>query len=739
MELLEKLNPKQKEAVLHKEGPLLLLAGAGSGKTRVLTHRISYLIENGIKPWHILAITFTNKAAKEMRERINSLVEKGSEDIWVKTFHSMCVRILRHDIEKIGYKRNFSIYDMSDQEKLIKECLDKLKFSDKLFTSKGVMAEISGLKNELITCKQYEKISEADFRQSKVARIYSMYQKKLKENNALDFDDLIFKTVDLFTQVPEVLDFYQEKFKYIMVDEYQDTNTAQYQLVRHLSAKYENLCVVGDDDQSIYGWRGANIRNILDFEKDFPNAVTIKLEQNYRSTQNILYAANAVIGNNKSRKYKSLWTENDEGTGIYIMKTPTQFDEASFIANEIKNLVKEGKKYNEFALLYRTNAQSRILEEKLVQANITYRLLGGTRFYDRKEIRDILSYLKVLNNLVDDLAIKRIINVPKRGIGNTTINKVTDIAYTEDVNFFEILKRADQISELERSSKKLKDFANFIGVLRQEVKENTLNELIDIILDRTGYIRELKLENTSESLERIENLKEFVLKATEYQNSAEQPSLEGFLEEIALIADIDNYQADADTVVLMTLHSAKGLEFPYVFIAGMEEGTFPSYRSITSGDENAIEEERRLCYVGITRAKQQLYLIYSQSKMLNGKTQHTKASRFLDEIPNNLIENKPKLVNRKIVEAPKKAIEKNIYRPQFEKIKPYQSIIKTPIPSAQKIDLNFKEGDKVKHKKFGEGIIKQIISTEDDYEILIDFDKVGEKIMMSAVAKLEKF
>lgn len=739
MELLEKLNPKQKEAVLHKEGPLLLLAGAGSGKTRVLTHRISYLIENGIKPWHILAITFTNKAAKEMRERINSLVEKGSEDIWVKTFHSMCVRILRHDIEKIGYKRNFSIYDMSDQEKLIKECLDKLKFSDKLFTSKGVMAEISGLKNELITCKQYEKISEADFRQSKVARIYSMYQKKLKENNALDFDDLIFKTVDLFTQVPEVLDFYQEKFKYIMVDEYQDTNTAQYQLVRHLSAKYENLCVVGDDDQSIYGWRGANIRNILDFEKDFPNAVTIKLEQNYRSTQNILYAANAVIGNNKSRKYKSLWTENDEGTGIYIMKTPTQSDEASFIANEIKNLVKEGKKYNEFALLYRTNAQSRILEEKLVQANITYRLLGGTRFYDRKEIRDILSYLKVLNNLVDDLAIKRIINVPKRGIGNTTINKVTDIAYTEDVNFFEILKRADQISELERSSKKLKDFANFIGVLRQEVKENTLNELIDIILDRTGYIRELKLENTSESLERIENLKEFVLKATEYQNSAEQPSLEGFLEEIALIADIDNYQADADTVVLMTLHSAKGLEFPYVFIAGMEEGTFPSYRSMTSGDENAIEEERRLCYVGITRAKQQLYLIYSQSKMLNGKTQHTKASRFLDEIPNNLIENKPKLVNRKIVEAPKKAIEKNIYRPQFEKIKPYQSIIKTPIPSAQKIDLNFKEGDKVKHKKFGEGIIKQIISTEDDYEILIDFDKVGEKIMMSAVAKLEKF
>lgn len=738
MELLEKLNPRQKDAVLHKDGPLLLLAGAGSGKTRVLTHRIAYLIEKGVNPWNILAITFTNKAAKEMRERVNILVEKGAEDIWVSTFHSMCVRMLRRDIEKIGYERSFSIYDSDDQEKLIKECLNLLKFSDKLFTPKGVMAEISGLKNELITCKQYEKISEADFRQSKIARIYSMYQKKLRNNNALDFDDLIFKTIDLFTQIPEILDFYQEKFKYVMVDEYQDTNTAQYQLVRHLSAKYENLCVVGDDDQSIYGWRGANIRNILDFEKDFANAETIKLEQNYRSTQTILYAANAVIGNNKNRKSKSLWTENDEGVGINIIKTQTQSDEASFIVNEIKELVENGKNYNDFALLYRINAQSRTLEEKLVQANIPHRLLGSTRFYDRKEIKDILSYLKVLNNPSDDLAIKRIINVPKRGIGDTTINKVSDFAYENDIDFIEILRKADQISEFGRSSKKLKDFANFIGILGQEANENTLNELIDIILNRTGYIRELELENTQESLGRIENLKEFISKVAEYQNNADTPSLQGFLEEVALVADIDNYEPSANAVILMTLHSAKGLEFPYVFITGMEEGLFPSYRSMVSSNENDIEEERRLCYVGITRAKKQLYLIHCQSRMVNGNTQYNKPSRFLKEIPDNLVENKDNSPAKKVTELPKKVPEKNIYRPQFEKTKPYQSITKIPVPLLQKIDLNFEEGDRVKHKKFGEGIVKQITSLDNDYEIVIDFDKVGEKTMRSTVAKLEK-
>lgn len=516
------------------------------------------------------------------------------------------------------------------------------------------------------------------------------------------------------------------------------SNTAQYQLVRHLSAKYENLCVVGDDDQSIYGWRGANIRNILDFEKDFPNTETIKLEQNYRSTQTILYAANAVIGNNKNRKCKSLWTENDEGVEINIIKTQTQSEEASFIVNEIKELAKNGKNYNDFALLYRINAQSRTLEEKLLQANIPHRLLGSIRFYDRKEIKDILSYLKVLNNPSDDLAIKRIINVPKRGIGNTTINKVSDFAYENDIDFIEILKKADQISEFGRSSKKLKDFANFLGILRQEVNENTLNELIDIIINRTGYIRELELENTQESLGRIENLKEFISKVAEYQNNADAPSLQGFLEEVALVADIDNYEPSSNAVVLMTLHSAKGLEFPYVFITGMEEGLFPSYRSMVSSNEKDIEEERRLCYVGITRAKKQLYLIHCQSRMINGNTQYNKPSRFLKEIPDKLIENKDNSSVKKATELPKKVLEKNIYRPQFEKTKPYQSITKIPVPLLQKIYLNFEEGDRVKHKKFGEGIVKQITSLDNDYEILIDFDKVGEKTMRSIVANLEK-
>jgi DNA helicase-2/ATP-dependent DNA helicase PcrA len=746
MELLQQLNKEQQKAVIHKDGPLLLLAGAGSGKTRVLTHRIAYLIQEGVKPWNILAITFTNKAAKEMRERVNSIIENGAEDVWVSTFHSMCVRMLRRDIEKIGYEKSFSIYDSSDQERLVKECLTTLNYSDKLFTPKGVMAEISSLKNELITYKQYEKISESDFRQSKVAKIYTMYQNKLRNNNALDFDDLIFKTIDLFREVPEVLDLYQEKFKYIMVDEYQDTNTAQYQLIRMLAAKYENLCVVGDDDQSIYGWRGANIRNILDFEKDFPGATTIKLEQNYRSTQNILNAANAVIGNNKSRKPKALWTQNVEGSGLEVVKVANQFEEGTFVADEIKRLVKaEDKNYSDFALLYRTNAQSRILEEKLVQASIPYRLLGGTRFYDRKEIKDIMSYLKALNNPADDLTIKRIINVPKRGIGDTTINRVADIAYEQDVDFFKVLTMADEIAELGRSAKKLKDFANFIGLLSYEVTENGVDKLIEIVMERTGYIKELEVEGTEEAKGRIENLMELVSKATEYQKGAEEPSLSGFLEEVALVADVDNYEQSANTVVLMTLHSAKGLEFPYVFMTGMEEGVFPSYRSMVSGNENDVEEERRLCYVGITRAREQLYLLHAQSRMLNGNTQYNQPSRFLREIPVDLIGNNKKSALDKImeaqkgIEAPKRGkTEKNMYRPQFEKTKPYQSVLASNIPAPKGIDLDFSQGDRIKHAKFGEGTVKEIKPAGADYEILIEFDRVGEKKMMSTFAKLTK-
>lgn len=746
MELLQQLNAMQQKAVIHKEGPLLLLAGAGSGKTRVLTHRIAYLIQEGVKPWNILAITFTNKAAKEMRERVNSIIENGAEDVWVSTFHSMCVRMLRRDIEKIGYDKSFTIYDSSDQERLVKECLTTLNYSDKLFTPKGVLAEISSFKNELITYKQYEKQSESDFRQSKVAKIYTMYQNKLRSNNALDFDDLIFKTIDLFKEVPQVLESYQEKFKYIMVDEYQDTNTAQYQLVRLLADKYQNLCVVGDDDQSIYGWRGANIRNILDFEKDFPGAKTIKLEQNYRSTQNILDAANAVIGNNKGRKSKALWTQNVEGSGLEVIKTANQYEEGVFVADEIKRLVKKGdKRYSDFALLYRTNAQSRVLEEKLVQASIPYRLLGGTRFYDRKEIKDIMSYLKALNNPADDLTIKRIINVPKRGIGDTTINKVADIAYEQEVDFFKVLTMADQISELGRSAKKLKEFANFIGALSYQVNENGVDELVELVMERTGYVRELELEATEEAKGRIENLKELVSKATEYQKAAEEPSLAGFLEEVALVADIDNYEQEADTVVLMTLHSAKGLEFPYVFMTGMEEGVFPSYRSMISGNPNDVEEERRLCYVGITRAREQLYLLHAQSRMLNGNTQYNQPSRFLREIPVDLIGNNKKSAVDKIIESqkgiepPKKVkTEKTSYRPQFEKVKPYQSILTSNIPTPKGVNLDFSQGDRIKHSKFGEGTVMDIKPAGADYEILINFDRVGEKKMMSTFAKLNK-
>ncbi len=730
---LSKLNPMQQKAVLHKDGPLLLLAGAGSGKTRVLTYKVAYLIENGVKPWNIVAITFTNKAAKEMRERVNTLVQNDSESIWVSTFHSMCVRILRKNIEKIGYEKSFSIYDADDQEKLIKECLTTLNLNVKLFPPKGVLSIISGLKDELITYKEYEQMSKNDFRATKISKIYTLYQQKLMSSNSLDFDDLIFKTVELLNSVPEVLAYYQQKFKYILVDEYQDTNTSQYQLIRLLANKYQNLCVVGDDDQSIYGWRGANIRNILDFEKDFPNAETIKLEQNYRSTQNILNAANAVIANNKSRKIKALWTQNIVGDKIHIQRTPTHCDEANFVAQKIKYLKNQGKQYNDFAILYRINAQSRALEEALVQASIPYRLLGGTRFYDRKEIKDIISYLKVLNNPSDDLALKRIINVPKRGIGNTTINKLINYCEQNQKNLFEVLINIDKIPEFGRTSKKILDFAHFMNTLYNEVNENTVSNLIQIILDETEYIKLLKLENTPESLGRIDNLKELISKASDYENNAEEADLAGFLEEVSLVADIDNYEEDAQSVVLMTLHSAKGLEFPYVFITGMEEGVFPSYRSIISEKDSDLEEERRLCYVGITRAKEDLYLVYANSRTINGNTQYNSPSRFLKEIPYNLKDD-TKIKQEQTV---KKQPEKNLFRPQFEKTIPYENI--NNISSAQiKTDLLFKEGDRIKHRKFGEGLVEQIKPKGSDFEITINFDKVGEKKLMSAFANLIK-
>lgn len=728
MDLLENLNPMQKKAVLHRDGPLLLLAGAGSGKTRVITHRIAYLIGNGVKPWNILAITFTNKAAKEMRERVNSLVEFGAESVWVSTFHSMCVRILRRYIENIGYEKTFSIYDADDQERLVKECIKILNMDEKLFKPKFVMGEISSLKNELITFERYKYISQDDFRKSKIANVYEMYQKKLMTNNALDFDDLIFKTVDLFNEVPDVLEFYSQKCRYIMVDEYQDTNTAQYQLVKLLALKNQNLCVVGDDDQSIYGWRGANIRNILEFEKDFPNTITIKLEQNYRSTKNILNAANSVISNNRARKKKSLWTDNQNGSSITMQKTLNQYDEGSFIVSEIKNMVKSDKRYSDFAVLYRMNSQSRAIEEKMVQENIPYRLLGGTRFYDRKEIRDIISYLKAINNTDDDIALKRIINVPKRGIGNTTVDKATTYSFENGISFFEVLKNADSIQELGRSSKKLKQFANLIEILKQQSYECRVDELIDIIFETTGYIKELEAENTPEALNRIENLKEFLSKAVDYQKNSDEPSLPEFLEEIALVADIDSYEQDDNAVVMMTMHSSKGLEFPYVFIPGMEEGIFPSYRAIVSDNENELEEERRLCYVGITRAKEKLYLLCAKSRTINGSEQYNSPSRFLNEIPSDLIEYGDNVVSKLKIPI-RKPVEK------IEHFKPYSN---PNIPKPSHIILNFEKGDRIKHKKFGEGIVKDIVAAGADFEILVSFDRMGDKRMMSQFANLEK-
>lgn len=732
---LSQLNDMQQKAVLHTQGPLLLLAGAGSGKTRVLTYRIAHLVEEGVKPWNILAITFTNKAAKEMRERVNKLVENNAESIWVSTFHSMCVRILRRDIEKIGYEKSFSIYDTDDQERLIKECLANLNLDIKLFPPKGVLATISSLKNELISYTQFENNPTNNFRDAKIAKIYTLYQQKLMSNNSLDFDDIIFKTIDLFKQAPDVLNFYQQKFEYIMVDEYQDTNTAQYQLIKFLADKFQNLCVVGDDDQSIYGWRGANIRNILDFEKDFKNAATIKLEQNYRSTKTILDAANAVISNNKSRKPKSLWTENNKGDFIHIINIKDHFEEGVFVTDEIKKLVSENKSYSDFAILYRTNAQSRTLEEKLVQANIPYRLFGGTRFYDRKEIKDIICYLKILNNPFDDLAIKRIINVPKRGIGDSTINKIGEFAILNNLSFFDTLNMVDSL-DLGRTTKKLKDFIEFVDLLSSKALELQVDELIDFILDKTDYIKQLQLENTPESLGRIANLEELISKAAEYKNSTDEPSLAGFLEEVALVADIDNYQQSSNTVILMTLHSAKGLEFPYVFITGMEEGLFPSYRSMTSQNPNDLEEERRLCYVGITRAKEQLYLLSAKSRMINGTVQYNEQSRFLKEIPLDLAKSNLKSVPDKMVKyqnTPKssKLGFKNLEK--TEKIH-YSYTLNAP----KNIHIDYKQGDRVKHKKFGSGTVKEIKPAGADYEVLVDFDSGGNKRLMSNFAKLEK-
>ena len=738
MSIYDTLNDKQREAVLCTEGPLLILAGAGSGKTRVLTHRIAYLIEEcGVNPWNILAITFTNKAAGEMRERVDKIVGFGSDSVWVSTFHSTCVRILRRHIDLLGYDTNFTIYDTDDQKSVMKDVIRSLDLDPKIYKERTFLGVISHAKDELISPEEFMINAGLDYKQQLYGRAYREYQLALKKNNALDFDDLIVKTVELFRSRPEVLDYYQERFKYIMVDEYQDTNTAQFKFVSLLAQKYQNLCVVGDDDQSIYKFRGANIGNILNFEKVFPDATVIKLEQNYRSTGNILYAANAVISNNIGRKDKRLWTQSEDGEGIYFRQFYNGYEEAEYVAEQIRKSVRQcDSRYQDHAILYRTNAQSRLFEEQFIRDNIPYRLIGGINFYARKEIKDLLSYLKTIDNGVDDLAVKRIINVPKRGIGLTTIDKVQKFANEHEMSFFEVLEHADGISELGRSASKLKNFALTIRSFRAKAEELSLTELMEDILEVTGYRRELELEGTDEADARIENIDELISKVTSYEDNCidEPPTLSGFLEEVALVADIDSVDDDENRVLLMTLHSAKGLEFPYVYLTGMEDGIFPSYMSIAAENpREEIEEERRLCYVGITRAMKKLTMTAARMRMIRGENQFNAISRFMKEIPKDYLERGCEVRKEKTEEMPKNDSWREIKRTFQEKPKAVQQFTVTKATS-----LEYGVGDRVRHMKFGEGTVADITEGGRDYEVAVDFDNFGRKKMFASFAKLKK-
>ena len=735
MSIYDTLNKQQQEAVFHTEGPVLILAGAGSGKTRVLTHRIAYLIEEkGVNPWNIMAITFTNKAAGEMRERVDKIVGFGSESIWVSTFHSSCVRMLRRFIDHLGFDMNFTIYDTDDQKTLMKDICKRLDIDTKIYKERSIMAAISSAKDELIGPEEYELKVMGDFSKRKIALAYKEYQKELKKNNALDFDDLIMKTVELFQACPDVLEYFQERFKYIMVDEYQDTNTAQFKFVSLLAGKYRNLCVVGDDDQSIYKFRGANIGNILGFENVFPDAKVVRLEQNYRSTQNILNAANQVIQNNMERKRKTLWTENEEGEKLHFRQFMNAYEEAEYIVGDISKKVREkDAQYRDIAILYRTNAQSRLFEEKFLMANIPYKLVGGVNFYARKEIKDLLAYLKTVDNARDDLAVRRIINVPKRGIGATTLTRVQDYAVSMGMSFYEALKEANAISTLGRAATKVEPFVTFIQTLRSKAEYLSPSELLKDIIESTGYVKELEAEGTEEAEARIENIDELITKVVSYEEENEEPTLSGFLEEVALVADIDSVDGDDNQVLLMTLHSAKGLEFPFVYLAGMEDGMFPSYMTITSDDPTEIEEERRLCYVGITRAMKDLTLTCAQQRMIRGETQYNKVSRFIKEIPRELVELGREFQEKKPMDIPmptsfrqmKQAFKQPAFVPkQFE---------------VKKADgLDYTVGDTVKHIKFGTGVVTAIVEGGRDYEVTVNFDKVGIKKMFASFAKLKK-
>lgn len=759
------LNDRQLEAVTHTDGPLLILAGAGSGKTRVLTHRIAHLMAAGhVEPWNIIAITFTNKAAREMRERVDKIVGYGAENIWVSTFHSMCVRILRRFIDSLGYSRNFTIYDTDDSRVVMKELIKQFNYDTKVINDRKALNCISARKNELITPEQFEDEAGDDFNMKRYSKLYTAYQNRLKNSNALDFDDLIMKTVELFRTDREALNYYRNRFKYILVDEYQDTNTAQFELIKLMAggndpASPHNLCVVGDDDQSIYKFRGANIYNILNFEKVFPEARVIKLEQNYRSTQSILNAANEVISNNTMRKDKKLWCSKGEGTPINYVRYNSDYDEAEGIASAIRSHINNGLNYNDHAVLYRTNAQSRVIEEAFINMNIPYKIVGGINFYSRKEIKDIIAYLKTIDNGMDDVAVKRIINVPKRGIGQTTINRITEYADMHNISFYDALLDAGFIDGIGRSVNKLRPFINLIEHYRAllSVEGCGVIKLINTILDDTGYMDGLKAEGTDEAQARIENIEELINKAASFEESVDSPDgedtsslLSDFLENIALVADIDSVNEDTDVVLLMTLHSAKGLEFPYVFLCGMEENLFPSAMALYSNDPSDIEEERRLCYVGITRAMDELTISSAARRRKNGDIQFNPPSRFINEIPRYLItesvsgdypQHTIRIPERDVTFNPEMKYDsyakKGNRKSNLFTNNPYISK-GAHTPKTSSFQLTYSVGDKVKHIKFGEGIVRDITRNESDYDVSIEFAKLGMRRMKASYAKLTK-
>lgn len=766
-ELINGLNDRQKEAVLATDGPCLVIAGAGSGKTKVLTHKIAYDIESGIKPWNILAITFTNKAANEMKERIEKLIGDAAKDLWMGTFHSICVRILRRYIDRIGYKTDFVIFDTSDQKTLIKECLKALKVDDKIFTDRGVLSEISNGKNEMLEPKAYGVKYSGDFRKEKIAEIYELYQRRLRENNAIDFDDIINFTIKILSENPDVLDYYTEKFKYILVDEYQDTNKAQFTLVSLLASKYGNVTAVGDNDQGIYSFRGADISNILNFEKDFPGTRIIKLEQNYRCTGNILKAANAVIKHNENKYDKKLWTENEEGHLPCIYCGEDEYDEGRYIVEQINHLkTEEYYKNSDFTILYRMNAQSRAIEDILMREGIPYKVIGGLKFYERKEIKDIIAYLRLIHNSADNLSLKRIINEPKRGIGKTSIDQIQEISDKTGNSMYEIIRNAQEYG-LTRVYSNSRDFIEQMEYLKSKKDELKISDLIKETLNKTGYTKALENENSVEAETRIENLEEFLTVAIEFEEESADNTLAEFLENITLSSDIDGMEDQDDSVTLMTLHSAKGLEFPVVFLVGMEEGIFPGYKSI--GEPQALEEERRLFYVGITRAKQYLYLTCAKHRTIFGSTSYNQVSRFVKEIPEELLEGYAEVVERKSVdkeefkdygyrwsygkgqtvktfkmsEEDKSAVAKTIEEQgakseyQFRTAESFLNSIKQN-NQTNDVDLSkYQVGQRVYHKKFGEGTIMKLEQEGNDIKVDLEFDKVGHKRLMAKFAGLE--